>query len=176
MTIKSIMLSIIIALFSISCTHTEQCPISDSSQAQKEYIQWYTYSRKRLEIAKLQKRPVLVFITNNECEACNIFFGAVLSKQKVIKKLNDSFVNVSIDNLRPTMEDDLDDFSKYHGEKVDTIPSLFLIEPVSGMSVDISAVITASFLVKSGNADMFLEMLDLAVKKIIGVMQTTKGQ
>lgn len=156
---------ILLVIFLFSCTNSAG-QIMPENQFVPQHINWHPYSEQSFQNARMQDKLILLLIISYQCHACLEFYNAVLTKEKVIKRLNDSFITFSIDNMNPNMMENVERFGEYHGGRISMVPAMFLIEPKSGISLDISSLVLATFPTRTHKEEMFLEMLDVALLEI----------
>jgi thioredoxin-related protein len=67
-----------------------------SMTAQEVQLSWNKDLNVATELAKTQNKPILVYFTKTDCDACSHFYTAFF-KQEAFKKLSNNFVLLMLD-------------------------------------------------------------------------------
>lgn len=88
---------VLIALLVLSAGYVAQSTISDASKLTLKGVTFSTNLTTAIEAAKVQGKPVFVYIRSEYCGWCRKFEEETFTNQTVIKTLNEKFILVSLD-------------------------------------------------------------------------------
>ncbi len=87
----------LLALVVLSASYVAQSTISDAGKITLKGVTFSTNLTAAIETAKVQGKPVFVYIRSEYCGWCRKFEEETFTNQTVIKTLNENFVLVSLD-------------------------------------------------------------------------------
>ena len=119
------------ALFCLTCGYSNNTPqpVVPMQKVKKETINWHYLSDKRIKIAQMDKKNILIFFSMRRCQYCFQFKDTTLKDPALIRKLNEQFVPIRVDDFDPGF---LDTAKKFN---VNSVPTVVIFSYVNGAEI-----------------------------------------
>lgn len=99
-------------------------------------IQWYEMNAHAFDKAERESRPIMLYLHDDTCEPCIVFERATLHDPEIIKRLNEEFVPVLVD------EEMKQEVEKAFGQSI--FPTVIFLRPTGEHLITIQGFVPPS--------------------------------